>query len=96
MHPDARALRTGRQAAVTQKQSTGKNHPRLGCRFATEQRAAEVQVKALATGRRLIPVPTEVARRTYLQMRQGDAESAKLHLASVKHLLQREEADFAT
>ena len=53
-------------------------------------------MKALATGRRLIPVPPEVARRTYLQMRQGDAESAKLHLASVKRLLQREEADFAT
>jgi ribulose-5-phosphate 4-epimerase/fuculose-1-phosphate aldolase len=59
------------------------------------ERAAEAQVKALSTGRPLLPVPPEVARRTYEQMREGDAESARLHLESVKRILAREEPDFA-
>ncbi|OWJ56624.1 aldolase [Inquilinus limosus] len=59
------------------------------------ERAAEVQVKALSTGRRLTAVPAEIARRTYEQMREGDAESARLHLESVKRRLMREEPGFA-
>ena len=58
------------------------------------ERAAEVQRMALATGRSLKPVPPELARRTYEQMRAGDSESARLHLESIKRILAREEPDF--
>jgi ribulose-5-phosphate 4-epimerase/fuculose-1-phosphate aldolase len=60
------------------------------------ERAAEVQVKAMSTGRPLKPVAPDVARRTYQQMRAGDPESARLHLESVKRLLAKTEPDFAT
>jgi len=60
------------------------------------ERAAEVQVKALSTGRPLVPVAPDIARRAYEQMREGDPESARLHLESVKRLLMRETPDFAT
>jgi ribulose-5-phosphate 4-epimerase/fuculose-1-phosphate aldolase len=59
------------------------------------ERAAEVQIKALSTGRHLIPVPADIAGRTAAQMREGDAESARLHLESVKRVLMRSEPDFA-
>ncbi|HVJ43722.1 MAG TPA: aldolase [Dongiaceae bacterium] len=59
------------------------------------ERACEVQVRAMSTGRPLLPVSPEVAQRTYQQMRDGDAESARLHLESIKRVLQREAADFA-
>jgi ribulose-5-phosphate 4-epimerase/fuculose-1-phosphate aldolase len=59
------------------------------------ERAAEVQRMALATGRPLKPVPPELAARTYAQMREGDRESARLHLESVKRILAREAPDFA-
>lgn len=59
------------------------------------ERAAEVQVKALSTGRRLIPVPADVASRTAAQMREGDPESARLHLESVKRQLIKVEPEFA-
>ncbi len=59
------------------------------------ERAAEVQVKALSTGRRLIPVAPDVAARTVAQMREGDAESARLHLDSIKRVLLREDPSFA-
>ncbi|HEV7369869.1 MAG TPA: hypothetical protein VGO20_12265, partial [Arenibaculum sp.] len=59
------------------------------------ERAAEAQVTAMSTGRRLVPVAPEIARRTCEQMRAGDAESARLHLESVKRILMREEPDFA-
>ncbi len=58
------------------------------------ERAAEVQIKALSTGRALLPVAANIAARTAAQMREGDAESARLHLESVKRLLMREEAGF--
>jgi ribulose-5-phosphate 4-epimerase/fuculose-1-phosphate aldolase len=58
------------------------------------ERAAEAQLLALSTGRALKPVPEEVARRTYEQMREGDRESARLHLESVKRQLARLEPDF--
>lgn len=60
------------------------------------ERAAEVQLKALSTGRKLVPVPAEVAARTAAQMRDGDAESARLHLESVKRVLMRQDPAFAT
>ena len=46
------------------------------------ERAAEVQLRAMSTNRPLKPVPHEIAQRTYEQMRTGDAESARAHLAS--------------
>ena len=36
----------------------------------------------------------EIAERTYRQMRDGDAESARLHLESVKRILARQEPDY--
>lgn len=59
------------------------------------ERAAEVQVRAMGTGRRLKPVPPDIARRTAAQMREGDPESARLHLESVKRILAREDPDYA-
>ncbi len=59
------------------------------------ERAAEAQLLALSTGRALEAVPEEVARRTCEQMREGDRESARLHLESVKRRLARLEPDFA-
>lgn len=59
------------------------------------ERAAEVQVKALSTGRRLVSVTPEVARRAAAQMRQGNAESARLHLESIKRVLIKHDPAFA-
>lgn len=59
------------------------------------ERAAEVQLKAMSTGRPLVPVDPELARRTAAQMRSGDAESGRLHLESVKRILLREVPEFA-
>lgn len=59
------------------------------------ERAAEVQLKAMSTGRRLVPVSAEIARHAAAQMRAGDAESGRLHLASLKRRLAREEPDFS-
>jgi ribulose-5-phosphate 4-epimerase/fuculose-1-phosphate aldolase len=58
------------------------------------ERAAEVQRMAMTMGRPLKLVPPEMAQRTYEQMREGDRESARLHLESVKRILAREEPDF--
>lgn len=51
------------------------------------ERAAEVQLKAMASGRPLKPVPHEVASAACRQMMAGNAESAHLHLQSVKRSL---------
>ena len=59
------------------------------------ERAAEVQVKATSTGRPLIKVDPAVARAAAAQMREGDAESARLHLESVKRILTRSQPEFA-
>jgi ribulose-5-phosphate 4-epimerase/fuculose-1-phosphate aldolase len=58
------------------------------------ERAAEAQRLAMSTGRPLKPVPEAVARATYAQMREGDRESARLHLESIKRILRREQPDF--
>ena len=60
------------------------------------ERACEVQVLALSTGRQIIPVKHEIAQATYEQMRSGDQESALLHLESVKRRLDRHEPDYRT
>lgn len=59
------------------------------------ERAAEAQRLAMSTGRTLKPVPPELARKTYEQMREGDRESARLHLESIKRILTREAPEFA-
>ncbi|MBO1075383.1 aldolase [Roseomonas marmotae] len=58
------------------------------------ERAAEAQRLAMATGRQLKPVPEDVARRTYEQMRSGDKESARLHLESIKRILAKQEPGY--
>lgn len=58
------------------------------------ERAAEVQLKAMSTGRRLLPIAEDVARRTAAQMREGDPESARLHMASVRRQLDRSAPDY--
>ncbi len=58
------------------------------------ERACEVQCIAMSLGRPLIPVADEVARKTAAQMREGDAASARLHLESVKRLLDAEEPGY--
>jgi ribulose-5-phosphate 4-epimerase/fuculose-1-phosphate aldolase len=59
------------------------------------ERAAEVQLKAMSTGRTLKPVPTHVAEACYRQMRSGGNDSAIQHLESVKRVLSRTAPDFA-
>ncbi len=59
------------------------------------ERACEAQRLAMATVRPLKAVPEEVAARTAAQMREGDGESARLHLESVKRILAKSEPDFA-
>jgi ribulose-5-phosphate 4-epimerase/fuculose-1-phosphate aldolase len=59
------------------------------------ERAAEVQLKAMSTGRPLKVIDPEILVRTARQMSEEDAESARLHLESVKRILARHEADFA-
>jgi ribulose-5-phosphate 4-epimerase/fuculose-1-phosphate aldolase len=46
------------------------------------ERAAEVQLRAMASNRPLKPVPHNIAQRCYEQMRAGDADSARAHLLS--------------
>jgi len=58
------------------------------------ERAAEVQLKAMSTGRPLKPIPESVAEACYRQMRAGDPVSARLHLDSVKRILAAESRDF--
>jgi ribulose-5-phosphate 4-epimerase/fuculose-1-phosphate aldolase len=58
------------------------------------ERACEVQRLAESTGRRPVPVPEAMAALTYRQMRDGDRCSARLHLESVKRILDREAPDY--
>lgn len=58
------------------------------------ERAAEVQLKAMASGRPLLPVAPAIAHAACQQMLQGNAESARLHLDSVKRQLLRLEPDY--
>lgn len=59
------------------------------------ERAAEVQLKAMSTGRPLKVIDPDILVRTARQMSEEDAESARLHLESVKRILARHEAGFA-
>lgn len=58
------------------------------------ERACEAQRLAESTGRRLKPIPTDLAERTYRQMLGENAESARLHLESLKRTLDREAPEY--
>jgi ribulose-5-phosphate 4-epimerase/fuculose-1-phosphate aldolase len=60
------------------------------------ERACQVQTLALSTGREVRPVTTEIAAATARQMREGDAESSRLHLESVKRRLEIEDPSYRT
>lgn len=60
------------------------------------ERAAEVQLKAMSTGRRLLPVSDEIATIAARQMREGDPESARLHLESVRRVLDQQQPAYRT
>ncbi len=55
------------------------------------ERACEVQTLALSTGRQVLPVEPSIAEAAYRQMREGDPESARLHLDAIKRTLDAEE-----
>ncbi len=59
------------------------------------ERAAQAQCLAMSTGRTLKPVPAALAQKTYEQMREGDRESAFLHMESIKRQLMAEAPEFA-
>jgi ribulose-5-phosphate 4-epimerase/fuculose-1-phosphate aldolase len=58
------------------------------------ERACEVQCLALATGRRVVPVPREIAEATAAQMRGEGEGSARLHLRSIRRILDAEEPEY--
>jgi ribulose-5-phosphate 4-epimerase/fuculose-1-phosphate aldolase len=60
------------------------------------ERAAQVQLLAMATQRELKPVPHEIAQRAYEQMRLGDAESARAHLDSAMRRLSKAQLPHTT
>lgn len=58
------------------------------------ERACEVQLKAMSSGRKLLPVDPEIARKTYEQMREGDPESGRLHLEGIKRILAKSDPGY--
>ncbi|MFI0847812.1 aldolase [Mesorhizobium sp. IMUNJ 23232] len=58
------------------------------------ERAAQVQCLALSTGRPVLSIDPAIAEAAYRQMREGDPESARLHLESVKRVLDAEEPGY--
>jgi ribulose-5-phosphate 4-epimerase/fuculose-1-phosphate aldolase len=58
------------------------------------ERAAEVQLKAMASGRPLQGVPHAVAQRSSEQMRRGDPQSARAHMDSLLRRLRAEGVRF--
>ena len=58
------------------------------------ERAADAQIRAMSSGRSLMPVSADVAEETVRQMRAGDPESVRLHLESLKRVLDRTVPDY--
>ncbi|KQV70363.1 aldolase [Rhizobium sp. Root1220] len=58
------------------------------------ERAAEVQLKAMSSGRKLLPVSQQTAQQTAKLMRDGDPESARMHLQSIKRVLDRQDPSY--
>jgi ribulose-5-phosphate 4-epimerase/fuculose-1-phosphate aldolase len=59
------------------------------------ERAAEAQLKAMSTGRPLLPIPDEIAKKTAAQIREGDPVSARLHMDSIRRRLMKDQPEFA-
>ena len=59
------------------------------------ERAAEVQVKAMSTGRPLALVPDEVAAETARQFAKLNPINAALHFDEIKRMLDQDEPDYA-
>ena len=59
------------------------------------ERAAEVQIKALSTGRKPMPIDPAIAQKVYKEMREADPESGRLHLESVKRILDNVAPDYS-
>ncbi|ATN36562.1 aldolase (plasmid) [Rhizobium sp. ACO-34A] len=58
------------------------------------ERAAEVQLKAMSSGRKLLPVSPKIALQAARQIREGDPESARMHLESIRRVLDRQEPEY--
>ncbi|MCP4381895.1 MAG: aldolase [Hyphomicrobiales bacterium] len=58
------------------------------------ERACQVQVIAMSTGRPIVPIDPEVAEAARQQINVGNAESARLHLESGKRQLDADEPDY--
>jgi hypothetical protein len=48
----------------------------------------------MSTGRRLLPVSPDVASEAARQMREGDPESARMHLESIRRVLDKQAPDY--
>ena len=59
------------------------------------ERACEVQVLAMSTGKPLLPIDRELARKTGEQIMGEAAAAAGLHLASIRRQLDRDEPDYS-
>jgi ribulose-5-phosphate 4-epimerase/fuculose-1-phosphate aldolase len=59
------------------------------------ERAAEAEVKARASGRKVLPVEPTLAAETARIMRSGERHRARMHLESVKRRLALTDPDFA-
>lgn len=60
------------------------------------ERAAEVQIKAESTGRKTLPIDPAIAQKVYTEMREADPESGRLHLESIKRILNRIAPDYTS
>lgn len=79
---------------------TGANLPEAFERLYFLERAAQAQILALSTGRKLRLIPETVVRSTVAQFKQtgaiGGRERPELHFAALKRVLDRHEPDYAT
>jgi ribulose-5-phosphate 4-epimerase/fuculose-1-phosphate aldolase len=79
---------------------TGRTVPEAFERLYFLERAAQAQVLALSTGRKLRVIPEPVVQSTVAQFKQcaaiGGRERPDLHFAALKRLLDRSEPDYAT
>jgi len=58
------------------------------------ERAAQSQLMAMSTGRKLLPIPHDIALQTHQQIRVADEMSGKLHFEAVKRQLDLYEPDY--
>jgi ribulose-5-phosphate 4-epimerase/fuculose-1-phosphate aldolase len=59
------------------------------------ERAAETQVKAMSTGRKTVPVDLSIVRKVAEAERACAHDTARLHFASVKRFLDKQQSDYA-